>query len=91
MPPKLTWTDVEDLGLELAEKFPDRDPFSVRFTELREMVEALDDFDKGTTKHVNESILEAIQVAWNEERDPDTTSGGDDEKGYKPPAAFRPD
>ena len=32
------WTDAEDIGIALAEKFPDVDPLTVRFTDLREQV-----------------------------------------------------
>lgn len=64
--PKLKWTDSEDIGIELHEKFPDKDPLSVRFTELREWVTELPDFgdDPATS---NEAKLEAIQMAWLEE------------------------
>jgi len=60
------WTDSEDIGIALAEKFPDLDPLSLRFTDLREKVIALDDFDDDP-KTSNEPKLEAIQMAWYEE------------------------
>jgi FeS assembly protein IscX len=60
------WTDSEDIGIALAEKFPDVDPLTVRFTDLRERVLALQDFDDEATTS-NESKLEAIQMAWYEE------------------------
>lgn len=62
----MKWTDVEDIGIALQEKFPDIDPLTVRFTDLREKVLALDDFDDDP-KTSNESKLEAIQMAWYEE------------------------
>jgi FeS assembly protein IscX len=34
MPADLSWEDAEDLGIILAEKFPDTDPLTVRFTDL---------------------------------------------------------
>ena len=62
----MKWSDAEDLGIALQEKFPDVDPLTVRFTDLREKVMALDDFDDDP-KGSNEPKLEAIQMAWYEE------------------------
>ncbi len=62
----MKWTDAEDIGIALQEKFPDVDPLTVRFTDLREKVMALDDFDDDA-KGSNEPKLEAIQMAWYEE------------------------
>jgi FeS assembly protein IscX len=62
----MKWTDAEDIGIALAEKFPDLDPLTIRFTDLRERVLALDDFDDDP-KTSNEPKLEAIQMAWHEE------------------------
>lgn len=62
----MKWKDVEDVGIALAEKFPDLDPLTVRFTDLRERVLALDGFDDDP-KSSNEAKLEAIQMAWYEE------------------------
>jgi len=93
MPPKLSWQNVEDLGYELAQKHPDKDPLQVRFTELRRLVEQLDNFAADPDHHVNEQILEAIQYAWHEERDDTGGDGGytDDDNGYAPPIAYKPD
>jgi len=66
--PRFSWTDVEDLAILLQERHPEVDPYAVRFTDLRQMVEALPEFDAGG-KRVNEAILEAIQAAWIEERE----------------------
>jgi FeS assembly protein IscX len=60
------WIDAEDVGLALFEKFPDVDPLTVRFTDLRERVLALEGFDDDP-KASNEPKLEAIQMAWYEE------------------------
>jgi FeS assembly protein IscX len=60
------WTSSEDIGIALAEKFPGVDPLTVRFTDLRDRVLALADFDDDP-KTSNESKLEAIQMAWHEE------------------------
>ena len=63
---KLTWTDQEDIAIELADKFPDLDPLTVRFTDLHKWVTELPEFedDAGAS---NEAKLEAIQMAWLEE------------------------
>ena len=60
------WTDAEDIGIALVEKFPGVDPLTIRFTDLRERVLALDGFDDDP-KTSNEPKLEAIQMAWYEE------------------------
>ena len=62
----MKWTDSEDIGIALIEKFPGVDPLAIRFTDLRERVLALDGFDDDP-KASNESKLEAIQMAWHEE------------------------
>jgi len=62
----MKWTDSEDIGIALVEKFPGVDPLTLRFTDLRERVLALDDFDNDP-KASNEPKLEAIQMAWHEE------------------------
>lgn len=63
---KLKWTDSEQIGIALYEKFPDRDPLQVRFTDLRRWVMELEDFDDDPQAS-NEAKLEAIQMAWYEE------------------------
>lgn len=63
---KLTWDDAEDIGIELADKFPDVDPLSVRFTDLHRWVTELESFDDDP-KASSEGKLEAIQMAWLEE------------------------
>ena len=64
----LKWTDSLDVAIELDEKYPDVDPATVRFTDLREWVVGLDEFDDDP-EHSGEKILEAIQMAWIEERE----------------------
>jgi FeS assembly protein IscX len=64
----LKWTDSLDVAIELDEKYPDVDPTTVRFTDLREWVVELSDFDDDP-EHSGEKILEAIQMAWIEERE----------------------
>ena len=64
----LKWTDSLDIAIELDEKYPDVDPLHVNFVDLRKWVLGLDEFgdDPG---HSGERILEAIQMAWIEERE----------------------
>ncbi len=66
MPPEFGWDDAEDLGILLAEKFPDTDPLTVRFTDLHRYVIELPSFDDDPAAS-NEGKLEAIQMAWYEE------------------------
>ena len=65
---ELKWTDVNDIAIELDEKHPDVDPQFVRFTDLMEWVMDLEDFSD-LEEHCGEKILEAIQMAWIEEKD----------------------
>ena len=62
----MKWVDSREIAIELAEKFPDVDPATVRFTQLREWVMGLDEFDDDPNRS-GEKILEAIQAAWIEE------------------------
>lgn len=64
----LKWTDSLDVALDLLDEHPDVDPRQVRFTDLRDWVMALDNFDDDP-EHCGERILEAIQMAWIEESD----------------------
>lgn len=66
MPQELTWDNAEDIGILLAEKHPDVDPLTVRFTDLHRYVIELPEF-KDDPKKSNEGKLEAIQMAWHEE------------------------
>ncbi|MBS1815135.1 MAG: Fe-S cluster assembly protein IscX [Acidobacteria bacterium] len=66
MPQEINWTDAEEIGIQLQEKYPDEDPLQVRFTELRQRVLELPGFTGDPAKS-NEGILEAIQMAWYEE------------------------
>ena len=61
-----TWKDAEDIGIELSDRYPDTDPLTVRFTDLHRRVTELPEF-ADDPKASNESILEAIQMAWLEE------------------------
>lgn len=62
----MKWIDAEDIAVALMEKFPGVDPLTIRFTDLRGRVLALDEFNDDP-KASNEPKLEAIQMAWYEE------------------------
>ena len=63
---QLTWDDAEEIGILLAEKYPDQNPLEVRFTDLHQRITELPTFS-GDPKASNEGKLEAIQMAWYEE------------------------
>jgi FeS assembly protein IscX len=67
MPATFDWDDTEEIGIQLAEKFPDIDPLGVRFTDLHKWVTELEGF-AGDPKLSSEGKLESIQMAWLEER-----------------------
>ena len=62
----MKWSDAEDIAIALMESHPDTDPLKVRFTDLRQWVLALEDFDDDP-KASNEGVLEAIQMKWYDE------------------------
>ncbi|MES9906610.1 MAG: Fe-S cluster assembly protein IscX [Sedimenticola sp.] len=64
----LRWIDTLDIAIELDEAFPDVDPTAINFVDLRTWVMALPEFDD-EPEHSGEKILEAIQMAWIEERE----------------------
>lgn len=64
----LKWVDSLDIALELDEAHPDIDPKYVNFVDLRQWVMDLEDFDD-EPEHSGERILEAIQLAWIEEKE----------------------
>ena len=62
----MKWTDTRDIAIELAEKFPEISPLSIRFTDLHRWVCELDGFADDPARS-NEKILEAIQMMWLDE------------------------
>jgi FeS assembly protein IscX len=62
----MDWQDYEDIGIALYEKYPAVDPLTVRFTDLRQWIGELEEFD-GDISQSNESRLETVQMAWYEE------------------------
>jgi len=64
----LLWTDTLDIAIELDETYPDVDPTTIRFTDLHQWVCELEGFSDDPERS-GEKILEAIQMAWIDERD----------------------
>ena len=64
----LRWSDTYDIAIELEERYPNEDNVNLRFTDLHKWVTSLPDFEDDPQAS-NESILEAIQMAWIEERE----------------------
>jgi len=64
----MKWTDINELAIELSDKYPETDPRYILFTDLYSWVLDLEDFEDDPNRS-NEQILEAIQMAWIEELD----------------------
>ena len=64
----MKWGDIIDIAIALEEAHPQADNVNLRFTDLHAWVCALADFDDDPNKS-DEKILEAIQMAWIDERD----------------------
>ena len=61
----MKWTDIDDIAEALMASQPEVDPLTVRFTNLRDLIGALPEWDDDI--HLsNESKLEAVQMAWYE-------------------------
>ena len=65
---KLTWKDTQAIGIELADTFPDIDPLTLSFEKLHALICDLPDFEDDP-EGSNEKILEAVLMAWLNERD----------------------
>ncbi|MBT7308107.1 MAG: Fe-S cluster assembly protein IscX [Gammaproteobacteria bacterium] len=63
----LRWTDIQDIAIELDELYPQSDPLTINFVDLHAWVQALDGFSDDPARG-GEKVLEAIQMAWIEER-----------------------
>jgi len=63
----LQWNDVLDIAIALDETHPEADPMRVNFVDLRAWILELPDFE-GDPAHSNERVLEAVQMAWIDER-----------------------
>jgi FeS assembly protein IscX len=64
----LCWTDIHDIAIELEERYPNVDIMHIRFTDLWRLVQELPSFEDDLNRS-SEKILEAIQMAWLDERD----------------------
>ena len=63
----MKWTDIYDIAAALEDAHPDKDVVNLRFTDLHLWVRNLPEFSDNPEAS-NEKILEAIQMAWIEER-----------------------
>jgi FeS assembly protein IscX len=63
----MRWTDTLDIAIALEDAHPDADNVNLRYTDLHRWICELPDF-KDDPKASNEKILEAIQMAWIDER-----------------------
>ncbi len=61
------WTDSLEIAIALDEAHPEVDPLRVNFVDLRAWTQALEEFEDDPAR-CGEKILEAIQMAWIEER-----------------------
>jgi FeS assembly protein IscX len=63
----LQWTDIQEIAIQLNDKYPKANPQYVNFTDLYQWVMALEEFE-GNPQFCGERILEGIQQAWIEEK-----------------------
>lgn len=63
---KWTWRDIDDIALDLVERYPTLDPLTVKLPDLKRMITELPTF-ADNPEVVNDKILEAIQAAWYDE------------------------
>jgi FeS assembly protein IscX len=64
---RLKWSDSREIAIALDVAHPEVDPLRLNFLDLRDWVLALDDF-ADAPQHAGERVLEAIQMAWIDER-----------------------
>tara|TARA_B100000787_G_scaffold168921_1_gene158746 strand:+ start:237 stop:437 length:201 start_codon:yes stop_codon:yes gene_type:complete len=64
----LCWTDSLEIAISLEETFPDINPSTINFVDLRQLVMSLKDFEERQSK-CGERVLEAIQMNWIEEQE----------------------
>ena len=63
----MRWHDIREIAIRLEELYPERDNLNLRYTDLREWIISLPEFHDDPNG-CNEKILEAIQMAWLDER-----------------------
>ncbi len=64
----MRWNDVADIAIALEEVYPDADNVNLRFTDLHRVGGPPSGFDDDPAGS-NEKVLEAIQMAWIDERE----------------------
>ena len=64
----MKWIDTYEIVDLLIDKHPEVDPNKVLFTDLRNLISDLEEFDDDLDR-CNERILEAVQALWIEEKD----------------------
>ncbi|MBY0408308.1 MAG: Fe-S cluster assembly protein IscX [Rickettsiales bacterium] len=64
----MRWVDIREIAIRLEEMHPDVDNVNLRFTDLKNWITGLPEF-RDSPNGCNEKILEAIQMAWIDERD----------------------
>ena len=62
----ICWTDSLEIAISLADNFPEIDPKTINFVDLRALVLNLEDFEEADSK-CGERVLEALQMNWIEE------------------------
>lgn len=63
----MKWSDTFDIAIALDDEHPDVDPQYIRFTDLHAWICALEEFDDDPERS-GEKLLEAVQMAWIDER-----------------------
>jgi len=61
----MKWNELEDIAEALEAAHPGVDPLAVRFTDLRDWIAALPEFEDDIHSS-NEKKLEAVQMEWYE-------------------------
>ncbi len=64
---KLKWSNIYDIAIELEENYPEEEILTLSFTKFHQLIVSLPNFIDNP-ENSNEGILEAIQMAWIEER-----------------------
>ena len=65
MPPTFGWDNFEDIAIGLADKFPDTDPLTVRFTDLHKWITELPGFsgDPAASNEATDAELDELDEA----------------------------
>lgn len=63
----LTWEEPVEVAWALIDAYPDVDPLDLNFVDLHRMIMSLPGF-AGASVDASEALLEAVVVAWDEQR-----------------------